>query len=568
MNRPSLNVLPLFVGCVLVLSCSAHTADDTAEQGETDADDTDALADALNDTATDTATDPPPQGDIDASSDVTTDGAPLDADATIDAADAEDTIGFPECVEVPCPDGYECFTEGCLPVIAPGERCGDALGVMCARGSTCTTFEPEPRCVPDGTLGGFCRYGFGGECVLGGYACDAGLACDTTLWSSGLCVPGLVAGDLCGGPGDLCPADAPCALDDGVPRCMAAGSAGGGCVGASGTQPLLGSCDEGLVCDQANSECVRRGDRCRRAALPGAACDDEAVLCVPGEQCVDTLNGRVCAPDGTAGSDCSTTGAACGDGLVCGSTTRGLLSCATTAELGQACDGQGRFARCGAGLSCTSDHPADRGVCVAAGTVAGADCRVDAPRCDDDLVCSDFSRYRQTCRRVATIGEACDLGALATTCAEGSRCAPVGRRDDGTTVAECIGVVDEREPNGRLDPGTALASSAVIAAGLGGGETTDCAHITVGTDQALFVELWDPAFDYTHPKVVRLWHGDEELGRWSLLNRAAHGPLGDTVRLEPDGVPMFRSLEAGEMTLCVEYAGPDPVDYTLTIGVF
>ena len=89
MNRPSLNVLPLFVGCVLVLSCSAHTADDTAEQGETDADDTDALADALNDTATDTATDPPPQGDIDASSDVTTDGAPLDADATIDAADAE-----------------------------------------------------------------------------------------------------------------------------------------------------------------------------------------------------------------------------------------------------------------------------------------------------------------------------------------------------------------------------------------------------------------------------------------------------------------------------------------------
>jgi hypothetical protein len=69
-----------------------------------------------------------------------------------------------------CDEGAVCFYGQCVATAAPGGECTTA-GAACAPGHTCVRVNLQPRCVADGSEGGYCRTN-----VV--EVCDPGLRCN------------------------------------------------------------------------------------------------------------------------------------------------------------------------------------------------------------------------------------------------------------------------------------------------------------------------------------------------------------------------------------------------------
>jgi hypothetical protein len=556
MARPRIG-LPLVAFAVASLAaCGAGDGDDSTLDHDVASADAGPWSD-VSDSGRDSAEGSLGDADV-AHGDVQSDAA-LDVDA--------DVIGFPACIDTPCPEGYQCFSEGCLRVNAAGSECGPGSpGVQCETGTSCTTIDEALICTVDGSDGAFCRYGGGGECIFEETACDAGLGCDTSSWSRGVCRAALGPGELCGAPGDLCASDAACVPVAGTRRCVPRGQAGSMCVGASGASPLFGTCEADLICTQATSDCVRASDTCQREVEADGDCADRAARCPAPQVCAATPDGARCVAPDVEGAPCSTSDPLCGEGLACEWSATGGPTCVAVVAIGDACDAPRQARRCGEGASCTSDHASDPGVCAAPGTAAGADCRVEGAECAGDLVCSDFSRYRRTCRAAAGAGDSCDLGAIATTCGEGLRCAPTTALASGHLRSRCVPRAAESEPNERAVESVAVDTTVVIAGTLPLGDE-DCVVVDLSGGDSLFVELFSESFGYTWPALVTLWRGDDELGRWSMFETGVHGPLTHVVRLEPRLIPLLANVDEGRYTLCVSRPGEALGGYELAVGV-
>ncbi|MCB9519438.1 MAG: hypothetical protein H6699_01015 [Myxococcales bacterium] len=533
-------------------------------------------ADAL-DAAGDSATDGSGGAPTDVGADILVDGDATDVepvDVTPDVLDAApaDVIdavdvdpGPPLCVFEGCPAGFECFTVGCLPVIAVGDPCSREAGaVQCAARSACLQTEAGDRCVPHGVEGGYCR-GYGPrpsyECRQDP-VCDPGLGCDRTPHSYGECRPGLPVGSLCGAPGDLCVSDTTCADLGGTMRCLADGAEGGTCRTPTADTP---SCDGTLVCAQYQYDCVRGYDRCVRRVAAGESCASTTVKCDIGLSCISTSAGAICAADGAPGGQCRPGESPCDEGAYCISSFSGAGPlCRRPLVSGDVCDPTGASTACPGGETCNADSPLDPAVCVAAGTAPGASCRADEPRCEAPLTCSDFSRYRQSCRDVGDAGDPCDLGALRTVCVDGTTCAPVRRGDSATYESVCVAAAPEQEPNGRDDTVLATTATATYAATWSGPEDEDCFAVTLGAPADLWLELAADAFRSTTP-VASLWDATgEELGRWALYPNSGGHPLAGKARLDAQAVPLLAGRAAGEYRVCLR--GGEGA-YGVTVGV-
>lgn len=248
----------------------------------------------------------------------------------------------PRCdAATPCAAGTRCIDGRC----AADGVCVSAQTyprVPCGEGAGCVD-SPEsvrtptlPRCVRDGTVGGFCR--------AAGAPCDEGAAC-----SAGRCLAVVEEGVRCGpwsalcGPGLRCGPVARC-VRDGAP-----GGAGGVCLAGL-------RCSDGLRCDSFRGECVR-------AAGSGGPCDASS-NCPPTEFC-DRESQR-CRPRVGRGEACSQ-GDACLEPLACSG--RCEASSTTIRREGSPCAA-----------------PAD---CRSGRCVAGT-CRFELPpgaRCEDGRAC-------------------------------------------------------------------------------------------------------------------------------------------------------------------------------------
>jgi len=566
------------LACALLCSCSATiesgAASDVADASDTTRTDAGEAEDAVDDTAVDTDEDAPaPDAAEDPGTSDASDASPTDADAAPMDADPPDAPPEP-CVDGACPDGFQCYTEGCIRFIPAGDPC-DRTSVLppCEFGSRCVTVEDEDRCVPDGTDQGICRHpgNDGGACRTQP-VCDDGLGCDPTRWVGGHCRPALPAGAFCPSPNDVCNAGTACVEVDGVRRCVADGARAGGCrppFDAASPPPL---CDEGLTCAQAFEGCIRGYDRCVRSVGPGARCDG-ADRCAEGLECVRGDDGvGVCVDPGALGATCETDDACTDPGAACVRVGfEGVGRCRVALGEGDVCDASGRTTACPEAMTCTADHPADVGRCAADGTVPGAECEAGDAPCDEGLTCSFFSRYRQTCRAVVDEGERCDLGAIAHVCDDGLRCVPVATDDAGTVDARCFAPRPEREPNDDDDdllaaaPGEPLLVQASESLG-----ATDCVAAEVEASGGLYLEIAAATGGFDAGMRIRLFAPDgSERGQWlhSMLPRNPAGPLAGSARLSAWTNPALADLPAGRHVVCIDGVTDPGTDYVLAVGV-
>jgi hypothetical protein len=69
-----------------------------------------------------------------------------------------------------CDEGAVCYYGQCVATASPGGDC-TTVGAACAPGHTCVRVNLQPRCVADGSEGGYCRTN-----VV--EVCDPGLRCN------------------------------------------------------------------------------------------------------------------------------------------------------------------------------------------------------------------------------------------------------------------------------------------------------------------------------------------------------------------------------------------------------
>lgn len=489
------------------------------------------------------------------------DARPLEDAATDTASDAANDASEPACgpPAYNCPAGFRCVglsTYRCVRTVAVGEACDESADhrVYCDPSATCETVDGAPRCVAYGANHGVCRNTDG--CSP---RCDPGLGCDRGTH----CRPGLEPGALCGGADDVCNEGSSCQLVDGTARCVRDGALGGYC--AYGR-----ACDAGLRCFGYASGsavgCNREYYHCVTGLPEGEPCAAPGDVCVAGTTCAMSAGTMRCVAhaDGTAGGRCRAASPNCDEGAVCDD--RGW-SCVRRATRGMPCDPTGGSTVCADGDTCSAEHRADGGQCVAAGTVPGANCAKAGSGCVGELQCSEFSRYRRTCRVVARAGDPCDLGGTRTLCPAPTRCLPTTVSAQGLATAICATPTPETEPNERaVTTRTAVERSVVYAASLSGADTEDCHLLRMPAGSALFV-------DASQLLVARLFRASgSELGRWTLRTSVSDGPLATNARLDPAEIAVLRDLTAGDYLLCVrEQVVPPmsraPVSYTLSLGV-
>ncbi len=178
--------------------------------------------------------------------------------------------------------------------------------------------------------------------------------------------------------------------------CVRAGDLQGACLPGR-------RCAEGLVCDL---------NACVRALFPGDPCGTEQPYgrCPEGTVCESDGTSYRCRPHGTRGGACRAAAPRCDAGLSCV-----FLRCLPTQAEGEACDAQ-RF--CAEGLSCAVPQGATAGVCVRMGT-RGAQCRAQAPRCDEGLACASEFVSPTVCLPAVAAGAECDSSRGVSACAEG-----------------------------------------------------------------------------------------------------------------------------------------------------
>ena len=492
---------------------------------------------------------------------VATPDAPADAaaDATADApadAPAADADG-PACgpPSYGCPTGYRCVglsTLRCVRTAALGEPCrngGDAP-IYCPPSATCEPVDGVARCVTIGTLNGLCQNS--SACMA---LCAPGLGCDRSTH----CRPGLSPGDLCGGDRDFCNEGSSCITTDGTARCVADGALGGFCWRDH-------RCDAGLNCYGGSTGGCNTGFRCTAGLPYGEICTAAGEPCATGLTCALSAGAMRCvaASDGAPGGRCRPASPRCDEGAECDD--RGWL-CVRRVARGAICEPSGGATVCVDGDTCTTEHRADLGRCAAAGTAPGADCRTSATPCDGVLQCSDFSRYRRTCRTIARAGDACDLGAIATLCPATTRCLPTTVTAEGTATAICATPTPETEPNERTVTGRApIERSVLVQSSFAVGDTEDCHTLRMPAGSALYVES-------TLPVVAQLFRASGvEVGRWTLTAVSWGGPLGGSARLDPASIAALRDLAADDYLLCVRPTGDTamravPAEYLLGLGI-
>ncbi len=513
-----------------------------------------------------------------------TDTATVDA-ATVDAVTAVDRAPSPLADAVaeasvdagrcgpdnPCPVGTQCYSTGCLPATPLGGRCEPRdINRPCVFGADCA---PDAAglysCVRSGSEGSYCNRS---TVAPVHNECDYGLACHLEV--SGVsgyyrCRPGLRPDDFCGDSYERCPVQgnccgrgSSCQSVDGTLRCVvtpAAGTAGGTCLVAPPTPDGgVTTCPIGLTCTSTFFTAPESAFCVRTVAL-GAECGVPGVGCPAGAECAEGVGSSRCVATGSIGARCRDTSPACDDGLECNFPS-GSGICRRRVARGGACDATLRTTACAEeGDGCTSADFTEPGQCAAPGTVAGADCRGAEPRCDGTLECSNFSRYRSTCRVVASVGSACDLGGIRTLCPDATRCVPT----TGSSTPTCMAAVDEVEPNNApAAPMAAVARSTLYAGAVSTTDPQDCYAVTVRAGESLYLE--------TVPSGLRLsFHAPSgvELGRWITSDDGSGGPLRGSARLRPERVGALRELAAGTYAACIVARGADARSYQLAIGV-
>lgn len=548
-SRPrGFSVLSLGVVALLVSACGESAENPPAPPDASAEDVYVADVSAIDLGATDTpavdapAKDAPPRDAV-VARDASVDATPADAD--------EPTCGPPNYT---CPVGYRCVglsTVRCVRTAALGEPCRNSADnpIYCPPGATCETIDGVARCAAIGTLNGLCQNS--SACMA---LCPPGLGCDRSTH----CRPGLAPGDLCGGDTDFCNEGASCIFTDGTARCVADGTEGGFCWRDH-------RCDAGLSCRGANTGGCNTGYRCVAGVPLGEVCTPTGERCVEGATCTMSQGTMRCLgrADGTLGGRCRAEPPRCDAGGECDD--RGWL-CVRRVSRGMACEPAGGTTVCIDGDTCSAEHRADNGRCVAAGTAPGADCRTSGTPCDGELRCSDFSRYRRTCRTVARVGDPCDLGAVGTLCPATTRCLPTTVNAQGTATAICATPTPETEPNERsVARRTPIERPVLLQSSFAVGDVEDCHTLRMPAGSALYVET-------TQSLVARLFRASGiEVGRWTLAPVAWGGPLGGSARLDPASIGVLRDLAAGDYLLClhppVGATRTAPVDYLLGVGI-
>ena len=454
-----------------------------------------------------------------------------------------------------CPTGYRCVGLSqlrCVRTAALGEPCRDSADnpIYCPPSATCEPVDGVDRCVQIGALNGRCQNS--SACTA---LCAPGLGCDRGYH----CRPGLSPGALCGGDTDFCNEGASCIDTDGTARCVADGAAGGFCWRDH-------RCDAGLTCHGASTGGCNTGYHCVAGLPLGELCTPMGEPCGAGLTCGVSAGAMRCVGvlEGVVGGRCRSESPRCDEGAECdGSGWR----CVRRVTRGMICEPSGGATVCVDGDTCTTEHRADLGRCVAAGTAPGADCRTSGTPCDGDLQCSDFSRYRRTCRVLARAGDPCDLGAIATRCPSTTRCLPTTVTAQGTASSTCATPTPETEPNERgVVRGTPLERSVLLQSSFAVGDVEDCHALRMPAGSALYVES-------TMPVVARLFRASGvEVGRWTLTPVSWGGPLGGSARLDPASIRALRDLAADDYLLCVRQvegspARTLPADYVLGLGI-
>lgn len=260
------------------------------------------------------------------------------------------TADGPRCVDaepprcdaaIPCAAGTRCIEGRCagegICVSAqtyPRVPCGEGAG--CVESPESVRAPTLPRCVRDGTVGGFCR--------AVGAPCDAGAAC-----SAGRCLAVVDVGARCSPWSALCGPGLRCGP---VARCVRDGAPGG-----EGGVCLAGlRCNDGLRCDPYRGECVR-------TVAPGGTCESSA-SCPPSEFC--DSGARRCRPRVGPGEPCGQ-----GDACIAPQACAGRCASPTTTIRRE-------------GSPCASPSDCRGGRCA-----EGA-CRFELPpgaRCEDGRAC-------------------------------------------------------------------------------------------------------------------------------------------------------------------------------------
>jgi hypothetical protein len=446
---------------------------------------------------------------------------------------------------------FELTVTEVVPLMA-GAACDPRTSAtqLCATGLTCIATAGSTTmgtCVADGAAGGRCR--------AMGMACDAMLACSGSASSAASrCRAAVPVGGACDptGAASVCPTGSACLSMGAATVCLADGSVGGRCR-MTGT-----ACDAGAGCSAAPGSAAAR---CQATVAVGAACDPARVanVCATASHCALVMDRWTCVADGARGGYCRTA-PACDASLTC-VTGYDFDLCRATVPAGGACDASEATTVCASGTSCVAAAGEATGVCTAAGTVAGAECR-SSRRCDSGLTCSAIGQVGW-CRTAAAVGAACDRTGRYNTCASGSSCAPTMG-----AAGACVARIEETEPNDTPATASPTITESTVFHGAVEAGGRDCVAVTVPMGASLFVEVQlpgtatcpftgpDPYVEVYNPAGALIAVEDDSpgRGRCSLLDPLFH--------------PEVRDLPAGRYAVCLrEYGTPALSNYQLTVGL-